>query len=164
MKPVIHSKSLLSIILSLAIVCTSVSLNAVSVSDASHKQTIQAFLDELQDIQSQVLDITQLALRNTTIETRQLEEQINLINTELETLNTRIQIYLRTVPSISNQNRHVLLTFNVLNLIKSSLYTVELLVNATNDVDRFALLDEFFRSRVTALDTLAILENLLQNF
>ncbi|MDF2596095.1 MAG: hypothetical protein K0R69_2436 [Clostridia bacterium] len=164
MKPIIHSKSLLSIILSITIACTSVSLNATTISDISHTETIQAFLDQLQDIQSQALDITQLALRNSTIETRQLEEQINLLGTELEVLNTRIQNYLRTVPSISNQNRHVLLTFNVLNLIKSSLYTLNLLVHATNDIERFRLLDEFFRSRVTALDTLAILEELLQNF
>jgi len=162
-------KLLVSIILSIVIMFTSIPLGAASTSDiiisnAEHKQIIEQFLSEIKAIQSQVADIAQSALKSPAQGAANLEGRINLINSNIERLNKIIQDYLATVPGVSDRNRHVLLTFNILNLIKSSLYPLSLLIRTTNDVERLALLDEYFRSRVVALDTLQILEELLEKF
>ena len=168
MKNINKLRTLFSIVLSIAILFTS-SLSAtdtsdVMLSDAQHKQIIQQFLSEIAFMQRQVFDIAQSALRDPSPDDRQLQIRINLINNNIERLNTVMQDYLATVPGVSERNRHVLLTFNVINLVKSSLYTLSLLIRTTTDAERIALLDEFFRARVTALDTLGILEELLDRF
>ncbi|WP_069997383.1 hypothetical protein [Cellulosilyticum sp. I15G10I2] len=162
-------KSFISIILSIIIAFTFVPLSAdsiqdITISNAEHKQTIEQFISEIKSIQRQVFDIAQAALRDPIPGDTQLEIRINLINNNIERLNRMLQDYLATVPDVSDQNRHVLLTFNVLNLAKNSLYSLSLLIRETSDIERLALLDEYFRSRVTSLDTLAILEAILERF
>ncbi len=168
MNSINKSKALVSFVLSIAILFTfslsATDTNDTMLSDAQHKQIIQQFLSEITFLQRQVFDIAQSALRDPSPDDRQLEIRINLINNNIERLNAVIQEYLATVPGVSARNRHVLLTFNVLNLVKSSLYTLSLLIRTTTDAERIALLDEFFNARVTALDTLAILEDLLNRF
>ncbi|MDF2614536.1 MAG: hypothetical protein K0S71_2322 [Clostridia bacterium] len=169
MKKINALKSLVPILLSIAVFLTSIPLYASDISDemisdAQHKQAIEQFLTQIETIQSQVADIALSALKDPSPENRQLQSRINLINNNIERLNKIIQDYLATIPVVSDRTRHVLLTFNVLNLVKSSLYTLNLLINTTSDTDRIALLDDYFSSRVAALDTLEILEEILEKF
>jgi hypothetical protein len=155
--------------LSIVIIFTSIPLYAADVSEpiisnAQHKQTIENFLDEIIKIQRQVTDIALLALRTPSPKDGQLKARINLIENNIQVLNKVVQDYLATVPEVGARNRHVLLTFNALNLIKGGLYTLNLLLNTTSDIERFALLEEYFYSRATALDTIEILEEILSKF
>ncbi len=158
------SLSLLSVILFSAFSFGVSASNNIIISDAEHKRTIEQFLREIQELQNQVFDIAQSSLRNPSQPDPRLMIRINLINNNIERLNKVIQDYLATIPGVNERSRHVLLTFNVLNLLKSSLYTLSLLINTTDDMRRLELLDEFFSARVTALNTLEILQELLSNF
>lgn len=162
-------KSLVSIILLITIIFANIPLCAVNstdiiISDSQHKQIIEQFLAEIKNIQNQVTDIALLALKSPTSNNTQLQGRINLIENNIQRLNKTVQDYLATVPEVGERNRHVLLTFNVLNLVKGSLFILNLLVAVTTDAERFALLDEYFYTRITALDTLQILEEILSNF
>lgn len=169
MKNIDKAKPVLSIFLSIIIILASIPLSAadpqgIVISNTEHKQIIEQFLSEITAIQGQVFDIAQAALTTNVQVDGRLAVRINLINTNIEGLNKRIQDYLASIPEVSERNRHVLLTFNVLNLVKSSLYTLSLLIRSTNDAERLVLLDEYFNTRVTALDTLQILEEILQKY
>ncbi|MDF2596094.1 MAG: hypothetical protein K0R69_2435 [Clostridia bacterium] len=174
MHNLVKPKSLVAITLSLVSLFTYLPLNATGLpltpspptypTPSEHKQTITQFLNEIQLIQNQVYDITQFAIQNPSEVNPQIENRISLINTNIERLNRRIEDYLAIVSGISDENRHVALTFNVINLVKSGLYTLTLLINTTADERRISLLDEYFRTRINALDTLEILQELLANY
>ncbi|MDF2879203.1 MAG: hypothetical protein K0S30_2299 [Clostridia bacterium] len=174
MHNLVKLKSLIPITLSLVMILTCSPLRAAEISlipsplasptPAEHKQTITQFLNEIQLIQNQVYDIAQFAIKNPSEVNPQIENRINFINNNIERLNRRIEDYLAVVSGVSDENRHVALTFNVINLVKSGLYTLTLLINTTADDQRIALLDEYFRTRINALDTLEILQELLANF
>lgn len=162
-------KPLLCMILSIVMLFPSMPLYAASVndtpiSDAQHKQIIRQFLGEIKEIQRQTTDVSLLALTPSSLSNGQLQSRINLIENNIQGLNKRVQDYLSTVPEVGERNRHVLLTFNVLNLVKGGLYLLNLLVNTTTDAERFAILEEYFYSRATALETLEILEDILSRF
>ncbi|WP_069999657.1 hypothetical protein [Cellulosilyticum sp. I15G10I2] len=162
-------KLLVSIMLSTVIIFANIPLyatngNDIIISDAKHKQTIEEFLGEIKNIEGQVTDIALLALKSSSTQDGQLQSRINLIENNIQRLNKIVQDYLKTVPEVGERNRHVLLTFNALNLIKGSLYILNLLVNITDDIESFELLEEYFYSRATALDTLEILEEILSKF
>lgn len=163
-----NAKSLLSILLSIVIMLASIPLGAATaaiISNTEHKQNIERFISEIKAIQSQVSEVAQIALNPPPSKgDTELKLRINSINSNIESLNKVIQDYLATVPGVNERNRHVLLTFNVINLIKSNLYTLNALLNATTDEERLALSQEYSKALSTALDTLAILESSLEKF
>jgi hypothetical protein len=178
MHNIIKSKSLVSIILSIVIFITSFPLNATAPIPAltpvptplifptstEHIQTINQFISEIRQIQSQVFDIAQFAQVNPSEFNQRLSNSISTINRNIEILNNNILKYLETVPDVGEQNIHVLLISNALNFIKNGLYSLRVLTNTTSSILRIKLLDEYFRSRIAGLDTLSTVENLLLQY
>ncbi len=162
-------KSLVSITLSIIIMFSSITLNAASPmvllpSPTQHKETINAFIREIKDAQTQSAYIAQSAFKNSITNISQLQLQIDTISNNLNILTEIIEDYADIVQGLNEQDRQVRLTFNYLNLVRSNLYTLTLLIRATTDIERLQLLDEYFRTRINASNTLAILETLLENY
>ncbi|MDF2613364.1 MAG: hypothetical protein K0S71_1150 [Clostridia bacterium] len=177
MKSILKFKVLVSIILSIVIMSAYIPSSAaspgttpsvtpspppsVTPSVINHKETIEQFIFEIREIQNQTFNIAQLALSNPPLFAQRLASNITYINSRIDSLNTRILEYLESIPTIGNQNTHVLLTLNALNFIKNGLYTLSVLTQTTPNVQRIQLLDQYFRSRIAGIDTLTTVENLL---
>jgi len=160
-------KSFVSIILSMVILFASVPLGATTPTyptPTEHTQTINQFISEIRAIQGQVFDIAQFAQVNPSEFKQRLSNSISNINNQIETLNSKISEYLKTVPDVGDQNIHVLLVSNALNFIKNGLYSLRVLTNTTSSVLRIRLLDEYFRSRIAGLDTLSTAENMISQY
>lgn len=160
-------KSLISIALSVIIMSSSVVLSATSPSpmypsSAEHKKTIYQFLSEIKDAQDQSATIVQSTLKDSSDSNSQIQLQIDSISNDLQVLNEIIEDYADVIQGLNPEDRQVRLTFNVLNLVRSNLYTIGLLARAVTNVEQIELLDEFFRTRKNAFDTLVILENSLE--
>jgi len=178
MKNIIRFKSLVSIILSIVITFASVPLRATTLTQAlqpdptisipitptEHKQTIKQFIAEISQIQSQVFDIAQFALNNPPVFKEKLKSNVNSINNSIEKLNQRILEYLETIPSIGPQNVHLLLVLNSLNFVKNGLYWLEALTHTRENVLRVVLLNEYFRSRLAAEDTVRTVSDLVSQY
>jgi hypothetical protein len=156
MNNIIKTKSLIAIMLSIVVLCAAIPLSSTSTN--SHQEIINQFIYEITEVQTQVFDIAQFAL-NQSLVPGDLSPNIRLIDDTIKRLDRKILNYLETIPSVSTQNRDVLLLLNALNFIKNGLYTLNLLTIANTDVERIALLDEFFRSRIAAKDTINTLES-----
>ena len=162
-------KSLTSIVVSIIIMFSSVILSATSLmpilpSPAEHKKNINQFVSEIKYAQDQSAAIVQSTLKNSVVSSDQIQLQIDSISNDLQVLNQLIEDYADIIQGLNPQDRQVRLTFNVLNLVRSNLYTISLLARARTDVERIILLDEFFRTRKNAVDTLLILENSLDRY
>jgi Sec-independent protein secretion pathway component TatC len=164
MKNTVKSKLFISIVLFVILIFVATPLYATT-TNPEHKQTIENFIEQIKAIQSQISEIAPIILNNTNPqENIQLKLRIISINTTIESLNIIIQNYFVTVPGVNQRNRHVLLTFNVINLIKSNLYTLNALLNATTDEERLNLLKEYSNTQSAAFNTLEILEDSLEKF
>lgn len=170
---IIKPKSLLSVILSAITLLISISLSAASPSlepspepplPTEHRQVINQFISEINQIQNQVLDLSQLALNNPPLFEERLKSNIGYINHSIERLNSTILEYLQIVPKTGPQNVHVLLVLNSLNFVKNGLYWLEALTYVRENVQRISLLNEYFRSRIAAIDTLNTLTNILLQY
>ncbi|WP_141722913.1 hypothetical protein [Cellulosilyticum sp. I15G10I2] len=155
--------------LSIIVVFSSTVISATSAAPmfpppAEHQKNIYQFISEIKAAEDQSAAITQAILKNSAAPNNQIPLQINAISTDLQELNQTIEDYADIVQGLSPEDRHVRLTFNVLNLVRSNLYTLSLLARATTDIQRINLLDEFFRTRRNASDTLTILENSLERY
>lgn len=150
-------------LLVITLLFTSFPLAAANVNTSSHNQTIQSFINDIKLLQNRVFTLAQSALEDSPKDTVKLNNQIKLINLEIESLNNKILDYLSTLPSISSQNSDTLLIQNALNLVKNSLYQIDLLVNAPSKIDQLLILQEFFRLRVNAAETLTGLQNLISS-
>ncbi len=168
MKYISKSKSFISAILLAVIMFTSLPLYAAShdiISNVEHKQTIENFITQIKAVQTQISEIAQSILNNPNPQdTRQLKLRINSINTDIEKLYVTMQDYFATVPGVNERNRHIFLTFNVLNLTKSNLYTLNTILNATTDQERLALSAEYSTTLAASLDALEIIESILSRF
>lgn len=168
MKKINRLKPFICTILSIAILFTSMPVMATVktpiISDAEHKEIIQDFLTEIKSLQQQAYSIAQATVTSPAENTKQLEARINLVNADTDRLIKKIQEYYSIVPDLSDRNRHVLLTFNTINLVETSLYTLSLLIRATTDLERIELLDQFFSDRIGSLNTLKTLEEILAKF
>ena len=162
-------KSLVSIALSIIIMFSSTTLNATSPatllpSPAQHKETIKQFIREITEAQVQSAYIAQSASIDSVSDINQLQLEIDTISNNLNVLTGIIEDYADIVQGLNEQDRQVRLTFNYLNLVRSNLYTLTLLIRARTDIERIQLLDEYFRTRINASSTLVILERLLENY
>lgn len=168
MKNNVQSKIILFLIL-ITFISFYTSVKATSVpttpiSDAEHKQIINNYLMQIEALQNQVDAIAQAAISGPVGERELLRSRISVINTNIENLNSIIQDYLAANPGVSERNRHIILTFNIINLVKSNLYTLSELIDTTNNIDQFLLLNEYFSTRVNALNTLEILRQILAKY
>ncbi|MDF2612520.1 MAG: hypothetical protein K0S71_306 [Clostridia bacterium] len=178
MKYLVKSKTLVSIILSTAVIFGSVPISATSPpitpqvaeptdpvypTPAEHTRIIRQFINEIRTIQSQVYDIAQFAQVNPPEFEQRLRNTIGVINRRIEELNSNISDYLGTVALIGDQNVQVLLLLNSLNLVKNGLYSLSVLTTTSPNILRIRLLDEYFRARIAGIDTLNTLEFLLEN-
>ncbi len=168
MQSINKSKVFISAILLIAIMFSSIPLyagNNVIISNAAHKQTIEDFLAQIKSIQTDVSEIAQIAFNNPSFqETRQLKSRIYAINAVVEELYVVMQDYFATVPGVNERNRHILLAFNVLNLTKSNIYTLNVLLNASTEEEKFALSQEYAAALENSLATLTLLESILAKF
>ncbi|WP_070000190.1 hypothetical protein [Cellulosilyticum sp. I15G10I2] len=133
-------------------------------SPTSHREAISRFISEINQIQSQVFDIAILAQVNPPEFEQRLTNNISFINRRIEELNTSVLEYLTTVPSIGEQNTHVLFVINALNFVKNSLYSLSALSQTTANIVRIRLLDEYFRSRLAGIDTLNTVISLILQY
>ena len=162
MKNFIKCRLLVPIILSIAIIFTSVPLSAtVGTGSPNHESVIKGFINEINQIQSEVFDIFQLALSDQPSFTERLAANIELIDNSIVSLNRRMTEYLETVSPISSENRDVLLVINALNLVKNGLYSLNILSTTTDEIQRINLIDEYFNTRGAVNNTLETVENLL---
>jgi flagellar hook-basal body complex protein FliE len=169
MKNINKFKSLIYIVLPMIMMSFSVILDAASSapafpSAAEHQQTIYQFISEIKDAQDRSAAIAQATLRGSTNSTTQLQLEIDSISADLQALNQIIEDYADIVQGLTPEDRHVRLTFNVLNLVRSNLYTLSLLLRSATNIERIELLDEYFQTRRNALSTLMILENSLATY
>ena len=162
MKNFIKCRSLVPIVLSIAIIFTSVPLSAtVSTGSPNHEAVIKGLINEIRQIQREVFDISLLALDNPPLFSQRLAANIARIDNSIALLNRRMTEYLATVPPISSENRDVLLVINALNLVKNGLYSLNILSTTPENILRIALLDEYFNFRIAANNTLDTVVNLL---
>jgi septal ring factor EnvC (AmiA/AmiB activator) len=133
-------------------------------SPAEHKENIYQFINEIKEAQDQSSVIAQAILKNYADPNNPIQLQINSISNDLQALNEIIEDYADVIQGLNPEDRQVRLTFNVLNLVRSNLFTLSLLSRAATDIERIDLLDEFFRTRRNALVTLTILETSLERY
>ncbi|MDF2596092.1 MAG: hypothetical protein K0R69_2433 [Clostridia bacterium] len=126
-----------------------------------HKEIMRQYIRDMRTLQDQVFYLSEIVLRDSAADTPTIANGITLINGSIEELNRSISNYLATVPSISSENRDILLAFNALNFAKNSLYQLSLLENTVSSVDRALLLEDFYLFRRAATETLTLLENLI---
>lgn len=150
-------------IFSMCFVFTALPTAASNTATSSHNRTIQSFIDDITSLQNRVFSIAGSALEASQPDTQNLNYLINLVNLDIESLNKSILEYLSTLPSISSQTSDTLLIQNALNLVKNSLYQIDLLVNAPSKVDQLLILQEFFRLRVNAAETLTGIQNIISS-
>ncbi len=131
---------------------------------AQHNEFIYRFISEIQDAQTQSAVIAQSAYGNSILEASQLQMQIDTISNNLYLLSEEMEDYADLVQGLNEQDRQVRLTFNVLNLVRSNLYTLTLLLRARTDIERIRLLDEYFRTRINATNTLEMLNAILTKY
>ncbi len=172
LKPKLLIPIILSIILSTAFISAPVSADdpmivsgatPVGPTPPEHLRKITEFISEIRHVQNQVFDVAQFALNPETTDPRSLAPNISLIAHSIERIRQRILEYSTTIPSVGNQNRDVLLLLNALNFNKNRLNTISLLTATSTSVERIGLLDEFFRSRIAAKDTLNTIEELISH-
>ncbi|MGL4739066.1 MAG: hypothetical protein ACRCW2_16630 [Cellulosilyticaceae bacterium] len=163
MQKYMKQKFLLILLLSVAVLFIAFPTSGTDLNTSTHRQTIQTFINDIKSLQNLVFTLAQSALEDSPKDPTKLNNQIKFINSEIETLNTRILDYLTTVPSISAQNSDTLLAQNALNLVKNSLYQINRLVNAPSKVDELLILQEFFRLRVNAAETLTGLQAIISS-
>jgi septal ring factor EnvC (AmiA/AmiB activator) len=152
------------IMMSFSVILDAASSAPAFPSAAEHQQTIYQFISEIKDAQDRSAAIAQATLRDSTNSTTQLQLEIDSISADLQALNQIIEDYADIVQGLTPEDRHVRLTFNVLNLVRSNLYTLRLLVRSSTNIERIELLNEYFRTRRNALSTLMILENSLATY
>ncbi|MDA3731560.1 hypothetical protein PBV87_08745 [Niameybacter massiliensis] len=161
MKRYFSHKAFIPLLLTTALIFASSSLIASTTDTSSHDKIIQRFIDDIQLLQNQVFTLAQSTFKECSKDKSNRITEINHINSSIEILNKEILEYLSTLPSISSQNSDTLLVQNALNLVKNSLYQIDLLSDATTNLEQFLILQEFFRLRVNATETLVGLRNLL---
>jgi hypothetical protein len=162
MKRHIKCRVVVTVFLAIAIIFSAVPLSAtVGTGSTHHQAIIQGFINEIIQVQREVTDISLLALENPPVFAERLAANITRIDNNIISLNRRMTEYLVTVPSVSSENRDVLLITNALNLIKNGLYSLNILTTTRENVLRIVLLDEYFRSRIAANDTLDTVQDLL---
>ncbi|PHV69678.1 hypothetical protein CS063_14365 [Sporanaerobium hydrogeniformans] len=163
-------KLLLSITLSLVTIFNPIMTNASSISSlpnvpsAQHKQIIQGFIGELNTLQNRIYNLTQFFGGNEPITSSNYTATIQSINEDLSNLNKKIDSYYKTVPTFSEENREVLLLFNAFNFSKDGLYTLSLLNDTTSTVEKIQLLDRYFQARLSAIDAINLLKDLLSSY
>lgn len=164
-------KLLLSIVLSVSVTFSPIAVNASPVGalpntpSAQHKATVKGFIDTLDNLQKQIYSTALSSLEDKSVLVpNNFTNTIQSINNNLQQLNTEIQNYFNTLPNFSEENREVLLLFNVFNFVKDGLYSISLINNAPSDVEKVQLLDRYFRSRLSAYDTLSLLNELLTSY
>lgn len=128
-----------------------------------HKNTVYRFISQIKEAQDRSAQIAQAALRDP-LDHNSLQLEVDLISRDLQALNEAIEDYADIVQGLNEQDRQIRLIFNYLNLVRSNLYTLSLLIQARTDIQRIQLLDEYFHTRLNASSTLQILENLLQRY
>lgn len=162
------NKLVLSLTLSVFIILNPLVANATSISalpnipSAQHKRTIQDFISELNVLQNQIYTLSQSALKDEA--TSNFNATIKNIDNGLDQLSMEVQNYLATVPSFSEENREILLLFNAFNFTKDGLYTLSLLNTVPSDIEKIQLLDRYFKSRLSAIDALELLNELLSSY
>ena len=139
-------------------------LNASNPNNTSHKQIIQKFINDIKVLQNQVFTLAQSGLELSPQDKVDFKNKVKIVNSNIASLDKQIVDYLSDVPSISAQNSDALLVQNALNLVKNSLYQVDLLSNATSNVERLVILQEFFRLRVNAAETLTGVQNIISAY
>ncbi len=159
-------KSITVVFLSIMILSTATSLSATStdvqtISDAQHKQIMLGYLARIKELQTRVSDVAQAIITNPDGNTPSLNNRLKLINNESIKIFKDLEDYQRTVSGYNARIRDVFLMFNIINSIDSSLYSLSLLSPDQSDLERLELLDEFFRLRINAIDTMTIFENIL---
>ncbi len=166
MKKQIKSKKMLCFILATILILLGLPLSATTLpsnNNAAHEKMMLQYLDELKSLQNRTFYLSQIALDNPPIDKIALLSNISNINGELDALNKKVMSSLSAVPSISQENTELLLTLNAINLIKNSLYQLTKLSDTTANVDRILLLEEFFRLRIDAEETLDALTSAIEN-
>lgn len=163
MKKYFPIKIFITVIVTTAILYSTIPLKASALMSSAHDQTIQTFINEIQLLQNQVFTLAQSTFEQSPGNKNTIKNEIKRINTSIQSLNQEILNYLASLPSISSENSDTLLVQNALNLVKNSLYQVDLLSQATSSVEQFLILQEFFRLRVNATETLTGLKNLISS-
>lgn len=163
MRNYVKQNFFITLLLSTVIIFSAFPLRASSTNNSYHRQTIQRFVDDIKVLQNQVFTLAELSFENSPENQLNIKNQIKIVNLSIESLDKQILEYLSTLPSISYQNSNTLLVQNALNLVKNSLYQIDLLTTATSNLDRLLILQEFFRLRVNATETLTGLENIISS-
>ncbi|WP_070001046.1 hypothetical protein [Cellulosilyticum sp. I15G10I2] len=169
MNTIAKPRSLTCIILSVIIVFSCVSLSAsapdiIPPSPTKHQQTMEQFLGDIRSIHAQLFDIAQFSLEDPGLTLDELANAIAFINYDIERLYNDTTEYLKLFPSISVENTQVLLAITALNFIKNELYYLSLVIPAISDIERLQILNQYFRARLSAVDTLELLEEDLANY
>ena len=132
-----------------------------TVSDATHKQTIQQYVDRIKTLQNQIFFLNEYNLQESPKNKSLQSTNLTLANNEIENLREDITNYLDTIPSISSQNRDVALAFNSLTFLKNAVYQLILLQDATTTVEKNQLLQDFYVFNRLSNDTINVLDDII---
>ena len=138
--------------------------SAPPVSPVEHKRTIENYINRLRSMHNRAFQLVQLTLDTPPRDIVALRQSINSIRTEIISIRREMRDYLTLVQTTGIQSRDILLIFNSLNHISNQLFYLEELSVAPSNVEKVIYLEDFFRSRSAASDTLrAIEEFILRN-
>ncbi|WP_069999017.1 hypothetical protein [Cellulosilyticum sp. I15G10I2] len=147
------------LILSIAIIFTTIPLSASNiVRDIEHEMVIKQYISDIKDVQNHVFSLSQIVVGNLPEDLSRIRNEINFINIRIQELSRTVLLYTRSTPSISFQNRDALLVCVALNLLKNSLYQLNMLIYVDNNVDKSILLEDFYLFKRISIETLETLE------
>lgn len=172
MNNITKPKSLVSIILLIAILFAYCSLNAttstpsapVLPSLAEHKQTIYQFLNDLKSIQNRTFQLSQLVVDNHPEDMPDFSKNITSVNYDLDSLRKKILDYLSILPTMSVENRDILLLLAAVNHSKNALFDLNSLSQTTNKVEKIILFEKFFNNRIDSNNSINALENIISKY
>lgn len=159
MKNPIKLKLYTLLILSVLVISISIPLSASNtVRDIEHEMIIKQYISDIRDIQNHVFSLSQIIVGDPPKDLSRITKEINFINIRIQKLSRTVLLYTGSTPSISFQNRDALLVCVALNLLKNSLYQLNMLIYVDNNVDKSVLLEDFYLFKRVSIETLGTLE------
>lgn len=137
------------------------SLFASNINNNEYKQTVLNYIDELLQVRNQVFTLAQ----KTTFSSEQNKANFNadadIVNRSLNGIIDSMNNYYESLPDNSTEKTNMLVLFNAASLIKGALFQLSELNKAASDVERMIILEDYFRFRLEATDTMNLVRDLV---
>lgn len=156
-------KSYLLIFIASILIFTS-SLFATAITNPTYKQTVTNYIEQLSQLQNQVFTLARKATFGSPESKSTFNSELDFINNSLKKTMDSMNSYYQTLPPKSTEKRNMLILVNASTLIESSLFQLNAINNTDSDVEKMVLLEDYFRFKVEATDTLNLVQHLLSEY